>query len=164
MDGQENPYRSPLSESPPKGTYKELKTRNELLRFLLHIIIASFLAPYCGAFLRLLLGVRWKDPNLTEQIINAFFGSFILLFFIYFIIIPFGIASYIVCWFLYSFDKVDKPIWIILGGVTGVLFGLLVAIVASEDIIGLVIPGLIVGIISGWMLALLWKPSAIEQS
>jgi hypothetical protein len=163
VNNQENPHLSSRDDRLLESFDIPSRERSEWLRFVLHMLITAFLAPCCGGAVYNMFACDWPNTNILDWVVGSFCGSFFLLFFIWFIVIPFGLVSYFVCWGLYSSNRVNKLIRSICGGVTGGLLGLFVERFASESGFQIVCHGSIIGIISGWILAVLWKRPVLEE-
>jgi hypothetical protein len=132
------------------------------MRFFLHMMIASILAPAAGGVVYSFCYVDWHDAMLPTQVFASLLGGFLLLFFVWFLTIPLGLLSYVVCWSLCQANVRSTTIWVFGGAAVGLLFGQYMACWACVPVSLFLVSGPAIGSVTGWALRRIWTPALIE--
>ena len=162
----ENPYRSPESVlEPGKKTVKQVldgvagaaPRKRGCLQFVLHMLIASFLAPGAGAAAMIVLSADQPDTPLLGLLVSAVIAGPLLVFFIWFIVVPFGIVTYAICLVLSESRVANRYGWAFGGMLLGLAFGAFMALfMAAPDVLPLTGIGGAVGLVTGLLLRQVW--------
>jgi hypothetical protein len=153
-----NPYQSPEHSTDLGRCDDGFHPVREVGRFFLHTLITSVLAPWAGGAVYTFFAVDWRDTNIASRVLGSVVGSPILLFFVWFIVIPFGLLTYIVCFALRELNQTGRPLcWAVGGDVTGLAFGLFMTAFTCLPVGLMGADGAVVGVVMGMALQRLWN-------
>lgn len=155
----ENPYTSPkYPDSQPSDFARpisEFKTSG-CLQFVLHMAVTSVLAPAAGAAVYTYGAADWKETPFLLQLAGSLVSGIFLLLFIWFITIPFGLFTYLVCRVAKTAGLTNRLVWNAGGTAIGLLFGLFMATWAPLPVGPNVMVGSIIGFGSSLVLTGIW--------
>jgi hypothetical protein len=128
-------------------------------RLTLHLLIVSVLGPATGACIYNCARAQWGNADLLNRLVGSIVGGFVLLVFIAPITVAVGIITYGFCWVVTQGGFLAQAwLWILVGGVFGVAYGLMWAeYFVHEQRSLLTASGAILGLATGAILAILWK-------
>ena len=125
--------------------------------FVIHILITAAIAPALGVAASAVLGAFDHGRFHPEQIITALLGGFVALAFIWFITLPVGAFTYVICRFAARRRVFATWLWLLLWSGSGAGFGLALGrwSTSLSHITGSV--GAITGLVTGIVLQRLWS-------
>jgi hypothetical protein len=125
--------------------------------------IASFLAPAMGGAVYNFSEVQWGDCSIAVRIIGSLLGAPVLLVFIWFITIPFGLIAYCVCLAAKVSGVTNWLIWAVGGMLMGFVFGRYMAGFAQAPVILFSVSGTVIGLASSVALWEVWLFGQAER-
>lgn len=132
-------------------------------RFFVHMAVASFLAPAMGGAVYSFSEVQWGDCNIATRMIGSLLGAPVLLVFIWFITIPFGLITYGACLAAKMSGVTNRLIWATGGALTGLGFGWFMASFAQAPVILFSVSGTVIGLVSSMALWQVWQSGQAER-
>jgi hypothetical protein len=125
-------------------------------RFILHMLVASILAPAMGGAAYSFFTCDWHNSMFLSRLLGSIVGGFALLVFVWFWTVPFGILTFCICWGLHEANVKHRILWAIGGAAVGWLFGLFMGTWAGVSISVFEWSGTVIGTAAGMMLREIW--------
>ena len=131
-----------------------------MLRLLIHIFLASVLAPVLGVAAYLVLDWWSKgelgDASVSRTLLFAGFGGLYALVFISFFTLPFGVPSSFVCYRMAKAASATFPVWLGICTLLGLLFGIFMGFWGSISVMTCALIGAVIGAVLSFVLRKVW--------
>jgi hypothetical protein len=161
----DNPYQSPKTDGSPTGPKQEkvhvalnpsrLSPTRIAMRLVLHMLIAAIVAPAVGGAIYTHETVGRGAP-LPPTWGASLVGGCMLLLFIWFLTVPFGLFTYLLAALATRLGVVNRPNWMAGGAVLGLSFGFFIGLWSQSSVELMATSGTVIGLASGTVLREIW--------
>jgi len=127
-------------------------------RFGLHMLVASILAPAIGAAALFFPHEVPPDVSFPERLLESLAFGLISLWFIWFLALPFGLLTYLLCSALRRAGVENRAPWAAVGAIVGLWAATFMSLWGNFPIVKITSIGTLIGLASGLVMRPVWRP------